>query len=117
GAVRDVILGANVSGNQTTTVTAGVDLKPSNDGIRLQLVIDGVARSNTVGVTDQANVYTHGYHVFKAWKPIVFDGNKFMTGNADISVRANNQTQGVSTRYSNVPLFGGFADSIARGEV
>lgn len=117
GPVKDFILGANVSGNQTTTVTSGVDLKPSNDGIRLNLVIDGVARSNTVGVTDQANVYTAGYHVFKAWKPVVFDGNKFMTGEADIFVRANNQTQGVSTKYSNVPLFGGFADSIARGEV
>lgn len=117
GPVKDFILGANVSGNQTTTVTSGVDLKPSNDGIRLNLVIDGVARSNTVGVTDQANVYTFGHHVFKAWKPVVFDGNKFMTGEADISVRANNQTQGVSTKYSNVPLFGGFADSIARGEV
>lgn len=117
GAVKDVVLGANVSGNQTTTVTAGIDLKPSNDGIRLNLVIDGVARSNTVGVTDQANVYTYGHHTFKAWKPITFDGNQFATGEADISVRANNQTQGVSTKYSNVPLFGGIADSIARGEV
>lgn len=117
GAVRDVVLGANVSGNQTTTVTAGVDLKPSNDGIRLQLVIDGVARSNTVGVTDQANVYTSGYHTFKAWKPVLFDGNTFTAGAADISVRANNQTTGVSTKYSNIPLFGGFADSIAMGEV
>lgn len=117
GAVKDVILGANVSGNQTTTVTAGIDLKPSNDGVRLNLVIDGVARSNTVGVTDQANVYTHGNHVFKAWKPIVFDGNKFTTGNADISVRANNQTTSVSTKYDDVFLFGGIANSIARGEV
>ncbi len=117
GPVKDVILGANVSGNQTTTVNAGIDLKPSNDGIRLNLVIDGVARSSTVGVTDQANVHTNGNHVFKAWKPILFDGNKFTTSAADISVRANNQTTGVSTRYSNIPLFGGFADSIARGEV
>lgn len=117
GPVKDVILGANVSGNQTTTVTTGIDLKPSNDGIRLNLVIDGVARSNTVGTTDQANVYTSGNHVFKAWKPILFDGNKFTTGAADISVRPNNQTTGISTRYSNIPLFGGLADSIARGEV
>ena len=117
GQVRDVILGANVSGNQTTTVTAGIDLKPSNDGISLHLVIDGIARSNTVGVTSEANVYTSGYHVFKAWKPILFDGNKFTTGAADISVRANNQTQGVSTKYDNIPLFGSIANSYAQGEV
>lgn len=117
GPVRDFVLGANVSGNQTTTATVGVDLKPSNDGIRLHLVLDGISKSNTVGVTNEANVYTFGYHVFKAWKPILFDGNTFTTGNADISVSANNQTTGVSTKYSGVPLFGGFADSIARGEV
>lgn len=117
GPVKDFILGANVSGNQTTTATVSIDLKPSNDGVRLNLVLDGVSKSNTVGVTSEANVYTFGYHVFKAWKPILFDGNTFTTGDADISVSANNQTTGVSTKYSNVPLFGGFADSIARGEV
>ena len=117
GPVKDFILGANVSGNQTTTATVGIDMKPSNDGIRLHLVLDGVSKSNTVGVTSEANVFTSGYHVFKAWKPILFDGNTFTTGNADISVSANNQTTGVSTKYSGVPLFGGFADSIARGEV
>ena len=117
GPVKDVILGANVSGNQSTTATVGIDLKPSNDGIRFHLVLDGVSKSNTVGVTSEANVFTAGHHVFKAWKPILFDGNTFTTGNADISVSANNQTTGVSTKYSGVPLFGGFADSIARGEV
>ncbi len=117
GPVKDFILGANVSGNQTTTVTAGVDLKPSNDGIRLQLVINGAVKSNTVGVTNEANVYTSGHHVFKAWKPILFDGNRFTAGVADISVRANNQTTGVSTKYDDAFLIGGFANSIARGEV
>lgn len=117
GPVRDFILGANVSGNQTTNANVSVDLKPSNDGIRLHLVLDGVSRSNTVGVTEEANVYTYGTHTFKAWKPILFDGNKFTTGAADISVWPHNQTTGVSTKYSNVPLFGGFADSIAMGEV
>ena len=117
GPVKDFILGANVSGNQTTTATVGIDLKPSNDGIRLNLVLDGVSKSNTVGVTSEANVFTSGHHAFKAWKPIHFDGNTFTTGNGDISVSANNQTTGVSTKYSGVPLFGGFADSIARGEV
>ena len=117
GAVRDVILGANVSGNQTTTATAGIDLKPSNNGIRMHLTLDGVARSNTVGVTQEAQVQTSGYHVFKAWKPITFDGNTFATGPADASVRANNTTTGVSTKYDNVFLFGGIANSIAQGEV
>ena len=117
GAVHDNVLGANVSGNQSTTVTVGIDLKPNNNGIRLNLVADGVARSNTVGVTSEANVYTSGHHVFKASKPITFDGNKFATGAAEVSVWPSNTTTGVSTKYSGMFLFGGIADSIARDEV
>ena len=117
GAVRDNVLGANVSGNQTTTVTVGIDLKPNNSGVRLNLTLDGVAQSNTVGVTSEANVYTRGNHTFKAAKPVTFDGTRFATGAAEISVWPNNQTTGVSTKYDNVFLFGGIANSIARGEV
>lgn len=117
GQVRDQILGANVSGNQTTTATVSVDLKPNNNGIRLNLVVDGVARSNTVGVTQEANVYTQGHHVFKAWKPVTFDGTKFATGPADVNVWPHNTTTGVTTKYDNMFLFGGIANSIAQDEV
>lgn len=117
GPVRDVILGANVSGNQTTTVTVGIDLKPNNNGIRLNLVLNGVAQSNTVGVTSEANVYTRGYHTIKASKPITFDGERFATGKGEVTVWPNNTTTGVSTKYDNMFLFGGIANSIARGEV
>lgn len=117
GPVRDFILGANVSGNQTTTATVGIDLKPSAQGIRLNLLLNGLSQSNTVGVTEEANVYTFGRHAFRAWKPITFDGEKFVTGAADISVSPHNTTTGISTKYSNVPIFGGFAESIAMGEV
>jgi hypothetical protein len=117
GAVRDVVLGANVSGNQTTTVKVGIDLKPNNNGIRLNLVADGVARSNTVGVTSEANVYTQGNHTFKASKTVTFDGNKFASSPGEVTVWPNNTTTGVSTKYSGMFLFGGIADSIARDEV
>ena len=117
GPVRDQVLGANVSGNQTTTVKVGIDLKPNNNGIRLNLVLDGVAQSNTVGVTSEANVYTSGHHVFKASKPVTFDGDKFAAGAAEVSVWPSNTTTGVSTKYSGMFLFGGIADSIARDEV
>lgn len=117
GAVHDNILGANVNGQQTTTATAGVDLKPNNNGVLFNITLNGVSQSNTSGVTDQATVFTSGYHQFQAWKPVTFDGNKFIPGKSDITVSANNTTTGVSTRASGIPLFGGIADSIARGEV
>lgn len=117
GAVHDNILGANVNGQQTTTATAGVDLKPNNSGINFNITLNGVSQSNTAGVTEDATVFTSGYHRFQAWKPVTFDGTKFIPGQSDISVSANNTTTGVSTRASGIPLFGSIADSIARSEV
>ncbi|MFM9962134.1 MAG: hypothetical protein ACKV2Q_13015 [Planctomycetaceae bacterium] len=117
GQVREQVMEANVSGNQTTTATVGIDLKPNNNGIRLNLLLDGLVRSSTVGVTTEAQVQTSGYHVFKATKPLTFDGDKFATGPAQVSVWPSNTTLGVSTKYSGAFLIGGIADSIARDEV
>lgn len=49
--VKDYVLGASVSGNQKTETTIGLDVKTSNDGILFDLVLSGVTRSNTAGVT------------------------------------------------------------------
>lgn len=117
GQVREQVMEANVSGNQTTTATVGIDLKPNNNGIRLNLLLDGLVRSSTVGVTSEAQVQTSGHHVFKATKPLTFDGEKFATGPAQVSVWPRNTTLGVSTKYDNMFLFGGIANSIAQDEV
>jgi hypothetical protein len=68
--------------------------------------------SNTAGTTSQATVYTFGNHTFLAAKRIVFDGEKFSTQVARISVNANNTTTGADT---NVGIFKGIADNIAVG--
>ncbi len=117
GPVDDFILGAKVDGAQSTTTTPGIDMKSSNNGVKFHLTLNGVTQSNTQGVTDQATVFTSGYHSFTAWKPISFDGNKFVTSPADISVYPNNTTTGVQTGMSGVPIFGGFADGVARRKV
>jgi hypothetical protein len=117
GPVKDFILGANVSGNQTTTAKVGIDLTPSKDNIAFYMTVRGITQTRTVGVTDEATVNTSGYHTFYATKAVHFDGDKFGTAPARISVNANNTTTGVRTEYSSIPLFGGIADSIAQGEV
>ena len=117
GPVKDFILGANVSGNQTTTATPGIDLIPSKDSIAFYMTLRGATQTQTIGVTDQATVNTSGYHTFYVTKAVDFDGDKFATAPARISVNANNTTTGVRTEYSSIPIFGGIADSIARGEV
>jgi hypothetical protein len=116
GNIRDNVLGASVSGSQSTTATLGIDLKPSNDQARFDVTLNGVTRSNTTGVTSQATIYTSGYHTFNAAKEISFDGKRFNTGAGRISVNANNTTTGARTGASGLPIFGGIARGIAMRE-
>jgi len=114
GPVTDFILGANVSGNETTTTDVSVELRPGTNAANIDLVLNGVTQSSTVGVTDQASIYTSGYHRWGATKPIRFDGTTIVTAPAHMTyVQPSNSTTGASTRYSGIPLFGGIADSTA----
>jgi hypothetical protein len=114
GPVTDFILGANVSGTEWTTTTVSVRLEPSRNSARVELVLDGIVQSSTVGATSQANIYTAGYHRFGAVKEIRFDGENISTGPAQMTyVVPNNTTTGASTAMSGFPIFGAIADSIA----
>lgn len=117
GQVRDFILGANVGGYQWTNTNVTVNLKPSPDRARFDIVLNGTVQSSTVGVTDQATVNTSGHHYFTSTKEVQFDGSQFYTLPATFGARANNTTTGITTQYSGSFLFGGFADRIAAREV
>lgn len=117
GQVSDFILGAAVSGWQTTSTTVGVDVKPSRNDARWDLILTGNIQSTTTGVTSEATVNTQGNHTFRAVKEVRFDGTKFTTQPGTISVNANNTTTGLSTRMSGSLLFGRMADRIAAREV
>lgn len=116
GPVRDYILSARVSGNQVTHTDVSLDFKPDASQARFEIKLAGRTNSSTQGVTDQATIYTAGRHYFWAAKPVLFDGDRFTTEKATISVNANNYTQGARTGFSGVPLFGGLADGIAVSE-
>ena len=110
GRINEPFMEAWVTGTQTTTAATGVDLKPSNEGARFDLTLNGVVRSSTVGSTSRASIYSSGYHTFVARRDIFFDGDKFMLGTTGtISVNANNTITGASTRYD-----GGLFDGTAR---
>jgi hypothetical protein len=113
GRVDDVVLGAKVDGHQTTNGTVGIDLKPNNRVIEFDMTFNGVTQTNTQGVTDQATIFTSGYHTFGAQKKIHFDGDRFKTFPATMWVNANNTTTGARTGVSGLPLFGSIADSYA----
>lgn len=113
GGVRDCILGADVSGCQTTLTSVSVNLVPSATVAMFDIVANGTINSNTVGSTDQADVYTLGNHSFSAAKRIVTNGDSFWTEPARINVTARNTTVGATTNFSWVPLLGMIADNIA----
>jgi hypothetical protein len=114
--VKDYVLGASVSGNQKTETTIGLDVKTSNDGILFDLVLSGVTRSNTAGVTPQATVFTAGRYNFTGRKQIFFDGDSFKVDPARISVQARNNTYAARTKLDGVPIFSGIARGIAKNE-
>lgn len=113
GQVSDYVLGASVGGWQTTQTNVSANLKPATGAIRFDLQLNGTIQSNTAGSTDQATIYTSGYHTFQAAKEITFDGTHFRTAPATISVSANNTTTGATTRLSGVPIFGRVAQRMA----
>jgi hypothetical protein len=113
GPVNDFVLGANVNGNEQTTTDVSVELEPGKDVANLELVLNGVTQSSTVGSTSQANIYTQGYHRWGAKKPLRFDGKTLTTGPATMTyVQPSNTTTGASTQYSG-GLFGSYAEGQA----
>jgi len=117
GPVSDCVLGATVTGCQVTNTTVTVNLKPSNNTARFDLMLNGQIQSNTQGVTPQATVYTFGSHQFCATKEVAFDGQNFSTLPATISVWPHNTTTGIATKFSGVPILGRLANGIAATQV
>ena len=112
GEVQDNILGAKVTGRQTTTSRLKLDLLPSADQARIAFVLTGDVQTLTTGVTPQAMIDTAGQQQFVAVKDVFFDGSLFSTKHATVFVRARNQTLGATTPLSG-SLFGGLANRIA----
>lgn len=115
GEVRDFILGAQVSGRQTTATQVRLDLIPGASKAHAALVLNGKTQSATTGVTPQAMVDVASQQDFTAFKEIFFDGDRFSTRHAVVHVRAKNQTLGATTPLTGT-LFGGIANRIAYRE-
>ena len=113
GPVRDCILGADVTGCQTTHSQVYFDLLYSPVDVRWDVTARGHVNSNTQGEKCIATIYTHGSHHYFMQKRVIFNGDTFFTEGARISVDANNQTVGARTKLSWVPLLGRLSEGIA----
>ncbi len=113
GEVIDCILGAHVTGEQTTVSEIGIDLLPESNGVRFDITVDGVVQSNTSGDKGQATIYTQGYHVFEARKGILFNNEQFSSYPADINVSASNDNFDADTGLSGLPILRGIGKQMA----
>jgi hypothetical protein len=115
--INEMAMGAHVYGSQVTSASTTIDFKPSQSDARMDIRVSGATWSSTVGSTDQANVWVQGNHGFWMGRELRFDGEHFTApGQTWISVSANNQITGATTKYSGMFLIGGIADRIARRE-
>lgn len=111
--VRDFVLGADVRGRETTLTTVHLDLHPHLHAAEADMVLHGRNFPDTLGYTPQAVVHTLGFHEFTARKRIVFDGRLFHTQRPRVHVAPCNQTVGVWTPVSGIPLIGPFVTAFA----
>jgi hypothetical protein len=113
-SVCDRILGAQVSGTQSTTATTRVDCRRNFKTAQIDFVLQSITNSNTVGRLPNAAVSTAGYHRADLVKSVFFDGKILTTRRPQGFIRANNQNRGVVTPYTGVPLIGPVANQIAQ---
>lgn len=116
-AVNTTILGAAVRGCQTTTTDSRIDLRPCDTYARLQVVNRGEVQSDTISTKPSVWIAGDGRHSFEIIKPVRFDGRRFLTQPAWGTIRAREAPRVVRSQFTQVPLLGPFADSIARAEV
>jgi len=117
GRVADCILGAWVTGTQTTNVHVSVDIQPSKTTAKFDLKLDGNTKSDTVAQKDPATVWTTGNHYFWIDKAFEFNGASITTSPSRFSVDTNSRTLGFRTKFDGIPLFGGLVRSMARQQI
>ena len=113
GGVSEYVKDVYVSGCQWTNTKVGVDLKPSDNGAKFVLTLDGDVRSQTTGEVSVATVYTNGTARFHAEKDVVFDGTTFLLCPSRIGVNASNCTYDAETCLEWMPVARNFARKIA----
>lgn len=117
GRVADNILGAWVTGTQTTSAEISVDVIPSPNTASFAIKLNGNTKSSTVAQKSPATVWTSGDHYFKVEKTVVFDGSTVALSASTFDVDTNSRTTGFKTRYDDMPLFGGLARNMAQQKI
>lgn len=117
GCIADCIMGAWVTGSQTTSVDVRADIKPSNTMARFDLTVNGNTQSNTKAQKSPATVWTNGNHYFWMNRSVFFDGRNVSATPANFSVDTNSRTVGLATKYDGIPIIRGIVRRMASQKI
>lgn len=117
GCIADCVLGARVTGSQTTDVNVNVDVVPSSSTANFELKVSGNTRSDTKAVKHPATVWTSGNHYFWMNRHVSFDGRSVYATPANFSVDTNSQTVGLATKFDRIPILRGIVRKIATQKI
>jgi hypothetical protein len=117
GRIADCIMGAWVTGSQTTSVNVVADILPSATAARFHLNVNGNTQSNTRAQKDPATIWTNGNHYFWINRAVTFDGRHIVADTASFSVDTNSRTVGLATAYDGIPIIRGIVRKIAAQKI
>ena len=117
GCIAECIMGAWVTGSQTTNVNLRADIKPSYDRAMFDLSVAGNVRSSTVAQKSPATVWSQGNNYFWMNKSVQFDGRHITSSAAGFSVNTNSRVTGLATKYDGIPIIRGIVRNIASQKI
>lgn len=117
GCIADCVMGAWVTGAQTTNVDVDVDIVPSLNTAQFQLNVRGNTLSNTKAQKDPATIWTNGNHYFWMNRSVFFDGRHVSASPATFSVNTNSRTVGLATKFDGIPIIRGIVRRIATQKI
>jgi hypothetical protein len=104
GSIAECIMGAWVTGTQTTTADVSVDIVPSATTAHFNLNVRGNTTSNTRAQKSPATVWTNGNHYFWLNRSVSFDGRRITASPTSFNVDTNSRTVGLATKYDRIPI-------------
>jgi hypothetical protein len=116
GYINEMASRAHIRGCQWTNAFVNLDLKPGRDRVHFDLVLNGNVRSNVSGSTHMATVHTTGQFHFHGRKPVTFDGDRFTTAPAQVSVNGSQRPYAAWTRLNWIPIVRRIAQNAALRE-
>ncbi|MEM1069088.1 MAG: hypothetical protein AAGI63_09345, partial [Planctomycetota bacterium] len=112
--VRTTILGSRVRGTSNIQSDLRIQLYPSANRWKLDLLALGDVRTNSTGFNSGVSVRTLGNANFEASTPIEIRADGIDIRDANANVRGATRLRGISSKYDDWPVLGTFVRNIAR---